>query len=103
MAKVAGTGVIRLATTAAGFSVVQDTHARVKQATNARLVSVICSCICNLYDGSALDLIGAENPELNSYNGLNVRSGSVQSARHLSYLSGNFYRPQFLRQAFRPF
>jgi len=73
MTKMARAVVIRLTTRATLLSVIQDTHSRVKEATNLGFVALIRSIGCNFYDRATLNLIGAENAELDPKNGLNFR------------------------------
>jgi hypothetical protein len=73
VAKVARTAVIGLPTAAARLTIIQNTHTRVKEASNARLISIICACIGDLHHGATLNLIWTENPELDTHHGLNIR------------------------------
>jgi hypothetical protein len=84
MAEMARAGMIRLATTTTGLSVVQNAHSRVKQAANTGFIAVVRSCVCHFHDGAPLNLFRTENSELNTNNWLNIGSRSVQSCGHSS-------------------
>jgi hypothetical protein len=45
VAEMARAAVVGLATAPASLSIVEDAHARVKETANARLISVIGSCV----------------------------------------------------------
>jgi hypothetical protein len=72
MAEMARAGVIRLAATPARLSIVQNTHTRIKETSNARLISIIGTCVCDFYHRTTLNLFWAENAKLNSYDWFNV-------------------------------
>jgi hypothetical protein len=82
MTKMPRAGMIRLPTAAARFSVIQNTHAGVKQSTDSGFVAIVGSCIRNLNHRAFLNLIGAEDSELDSYDWLNVRIRPNDSCRH---------------------
>jgi hypothetical protein len=65
--------VIRLTARAALLSVLQDPHSWIKETTNLGLIALIRGIGCNFYDRATLNLIGAENAELDPKNGLNFR------------------------------
>jgi hypothetical protein len=84
MAEMAGTSVICLTTAPTSLPIVENTHARVEQATDTRLVAVVCARICHFYHGPFLNLIRTENPELDTYHGLDIRIWTMKSGWHLS-------------------
>ena len=63
---------IRLAATPAGLSIVQNTHTGIKETSNAGLISIVGSCICDFDPGPSLNLLGTEDPELNANDRLNI-------------------------------
>ena len=84
MTKVAGTAVICLSTAAARLTIVQDAHARIKEAANAGLVAIVGSRVCDFNDRALLNLIRAEDPELDTNHRLDIRIWTVNSCGHLS-------------------
>jgi hypothetical protein len=84
MSEMAGTAVICLTTAPTSLPIIENTHARVEQTTNTRLVAVVCARICHFYHGPLFNLIRTENPELDTYHGLDIRIWTMKSGWHLS-------------------
>jgi hypothetical protein len=84
MPKMSRAAVIRLPTTAARLAIVQNTHARIKQATNTGLTPIIRPGVCHLYHRALLDFLWPKDAELDSHHGLNLRIWAMNSGRHLS-------------------
>ena len=63
---------IRLAATPAGLSIVQNTHTGIKETSNAGLISIVGSRVCDFYHRTTLNLFWAENAKLNSYDWFNI-------------------------------
>lgn len=82
VAKVTRARVIRLTTAAASLSVVQNTHTRIKEAADTGLIAIVGASIRNLNHRATLNLVGAEDAELNTYNRLNIRIWTYDSCRH---------------------
>jgi lipoprotein signal peptidase len=76
MAEVTRAVVIALATAAARFSIIENTHTRIKETIDSRLGTIIGSAICNFNDRTLLNFIRTKDPKLNPYNGLNFRAWS---------------------------
>jgi hypothetical protein len=76
MAEVTGALMVCLTTAAASLSIVQNTHSRIKEATNSGLIAIICSCICNFNYGTSFNLIRTEDSKLNSDDWLNIGARS---------------------------
>jgi hypothetical protein len=72
MAEMARAGMIRLAAGPTGLSIVQNTHAGIKEPPNARLIPIIGPRICNFHHRTTLNLFWAENAKLNSYDWFNI-------------------------------
>jgi len=66
MAEVAGAFVICLSAAAALLAIIKDTHARVKEAADFRLIALIGSAVRNFYDRTALNFIRTEYTNLNT-------------------------------------
>jgi hypothetical protein len=73
-----------LPTAAAGLAIVQDAHTRIKEAANARLVAIVGPRVCDFNNGALLNLIRAEDPELDTNHWLDIRIWTVNSCGHLS-------------------
>jgi hypothetical protein len=108
VAEMAGAPVIGLPAATASFAIIENAHAGVEEASDARLVAIVGPGIRDLHYGALLDLIRAENPELDTDHGLDIRIWTMNSARHSLYclceafLSGQ--RGQFsMGQGFRLF
>jgi hypothetical protein len=84
VAKVAGTSVIRLSTATTRLPVIKNSHAWIKEAANARLISIIGAGIRNFHYRPFFNLFRAENPELDTHHGLNIRIWTIYSGGHLS-------------------
>jgi hypothetical protein len=76
--------VIGLTAAAACLAIVEYTHTGVKETANAGLITIIGSCVRNLYDGALLNLIWTENPELDTDHWLDIRIWTMNSRWHLS-------------------
>ena len=85
--KMTRAAVIRLATAAACLAVVENAHARIKESSNPRLVSVVGAAVGDLDDRAPLDLFRAENPELDTHHGLNIRIWTMNTGGHLFSVS----------------
>lgn len=57
---------ICLTATATRLSVVQYTHAGIKETADAGLITIIGARICDFNDGATLNLFGTEYTELNT-------------------------------------
>jgi hypothetical protein len=84
MAKMPRAAVIRLAAATACFAIVEDTHAGIKEAADARLTPIICSRIGNLHHGTLLDFLRPKDAELDPHHRLDIRIWAMNSGRHLS-------------------
>jgi hypothetical protein len=82
--KVTRATVIRLAAATTGLSVIEHSHAGIKETANAGLIPIIGSGVRNLYDGALLNLIWTKNPELDTHHGLDIRIWTMNSRWHLS-------------------
>jgi hypothetical protein len=84
MTEMAGAPMICLPTAPTCLTIIENTHTRIEQAANTRLVAVVCARICHFYDGSLFNLIRTENPELDTDHGLDIRIWTMKSGWHLS-------------------
>ncbi len=75
--------VICLSTTAACLPIVENTHARVKETSNTGLISIVGSTVRDLHDRTVFNLFRAENPELDTHHGLDIRIWTVHTSGHL--------------------
>ena len=87
MTKVTGAAMIGLTACTTHLSVVEHTHAWVKQASNLRLRSFIGSLRGNLHDRTAFNLLRGKDAELDAHDGLDIRRMLMKSVRH-SVLEG---------------
>jgi lipoprotein signal peptidase len=83
VSKMAGALVICLSAAAALLAIVKNTHARVKEATDLRLVALIGSAVRNFYDRTALNFIRTEYTNLNTNYWFNLRRRSIETCGHL--------------------
>ena len=60
--------VIRLATAPALLAVINNSHSRIKQATDLRFIAFIRAGICNFNNRALLYLIGTKDAKLNTNN-----------------------------------
>ena len=72
MAEVARAVVIRLATAAAGFSIVEDAHARIEEAADSGLVAIVGARVCDFDDRPLFNLVRAKDAELDANDRLNI-------------------------------
>jgi hypothetical protein len=82
MAEMTRATMICLCTAAARLTIVQHTHTRIKETSNARLISIVCATICDFYDGTSLNLFRTENPELDTHHGLDIRIWTMHTSGH---------------------
>jgi hypothetical protein len=82
VSKVAGAAMIRLAAGAADFSIVQNAHAWIKQASNFGLIPFI-GCLCsNLHHRAPLNLLRREDAELDAHDRLDIRRMLIETGWH---------------------
>jgi hypothetical protein len=82
---------VRLRTTAARLSIVKDTHTGIKEASNTGLIPIIGSSIRDFDDRTFFNLIGTEDPELDTHHGLDIRIWTMNTCGHLfSVVVGGF-------------
>jgi hypothetical protein len=62
----AGALVIRLAAAATLLAIIKNTHARVKEAADLRLIALVCAAVRNFYDRTAFNFIRTEYTNLNA-------------------------------------
>jgi len=82
MSKMTGATVIRLSTRAAHFTIVKYTHARIKQTSNLRLISLMRRLRRNFHHGTAFNFLRREDAELDANNGLDIRSSLIETGWH---------------------
>jgi hypothetical protein len=82
VSKVAGAAMICLAAGAADFSIVQNTHAWIKQASNFGLISFIGCLRSNLHHRAPLNLLRREDAELDAHNRLDIRRMLIETCWH---------------------
>jgi hypothetical protein len=82
VSKVAGAAMIRLAAGAADFSIVQNTHAWIKQASNFWLISFISDVRSNLHYGAPFNLLRREDAELDAHDRLDIRRMLIETSWH---------------------
>jgi hypothetical protein len=81
-----GAAMIRLTTGTARLTIVQNTHTRIKEASNLGLISIIGILTGNLNHGASHDFIWAEDTELDSNDILRIRSGLIETRWHSTIL-----------------
>jgi hypothetical protein len=86
VAKVSGASVICLAAAATRLPIVENTHSRVKETTNTGLIPIVRTGIRNFHYGALFNLIGPENPKLDTHHRLDIRIRTMDSCGHLSYV-----------------
>ncbi len=82
-----GTAMIGLAAGTARLPVFQDTHTRVKETSDLWLGALVGRLGHDLNDGALPDLIGTEDTELDTDDGLHVRASFIKTERHSSLLN----------------
>lgn len=93
VAEVAGASVVGLAAGAARLSIVQNTHSGVKEATDFGFIALIGVLRCDFNNRTTLNLLGAENTELDSNDGFNFGTWSVETCGHLLFLLNEVSKP----------
>jgi hypothetical protein len=82
MSKMTGATVICLTTGTTHFTIVQYTHARIKQTSNLRLIALVRGLRRNFHHRAAFNLLRREDAELDANDGLDIRSSLIETGWH---------------------
>jgi hypothetical protein len=82
VSEVTGAAMIALTAGAADFSIFENTHARVKEATDFRFISFMRRLRRDFDHGTALNFLRREDAELHAYYGFDVRRMLIETGWH---------------------
>ena len=82
MGKVTRAVVISVTAGTAYLSILKYAHARVEETTDFGLAAFIGNLSGDFYNRAPLNLLWREDPELNPYNGFNLRGWVIKTCRH---------------------